>query len=167
MIYCRPFFPWKCSKQWAYILWPSKVLPFVKFTVRPTIKRRYEENAVIEEERSLLKVYSSKCYRWISLSAYFMAREVARAPTATKGRTNERTEKKNRVILLQYILYYIIFTFNVQFYSYNVIWNEDDFYIHFASACSHVEINVRRSKEKEMLKMRQAQTVRLITLSAV
>lgn len=60
-----------------------------------------------------------------------MAREVATAPMATtttttnrrtKGRTNESGKKPG--ILLQYI-YYVIFTFNVELYSDNIIWNVD------------------------------------------
>lgn len=48
-------------------------------------------------------------------------------PTATTT-INEQKEEQTRVeknLSFYYNIYYIIFTFNVEFYSYNIIWNVD------------------------------------------
>lgn len=94
-------------------------------------------------------------------------------PTATTTTINEQKEEQTRVeknLSFYYNIYYIIFTFNVEFYSYNIIWNVDASSPSLSLSCSRsrfsTDFSLANERERERWGEMARQTFRWIKLSA-
>lgn len=142
VIYNRRFFPFRWNvfeRARAYIM-AIKSSTIVAGCVRPTIIRVSEWVWCMVgngNEQYTDKTRPSKEFSWRNIQANFTdkfprahiswAVKSQQQPTATTT-INEQKEEQTRVeknLSFYYNIYYIIFTFNVEFYSYNIIWNVD------------------------------------------